>query len=89
MHACRDAYPPAGMVNVEEAEWVKTFTEAAGDTFAQQLAAGDVNGPRLLLRFFASLTHTSVLLPADVLSLMERLVEVAQAHVTAGVCGFG
>lgn len=72
------------MVNVEEADWVKSFAEAAGNALAQQLAAGEVNGPRLLLRFFASLTHTAVLLPADVLSLMERLMEVANAHVAAG-----
>jgi hypothetical protein len=72
------------MVNVEEAEWVKGFVEAAGNAFAQQLADGQVNGPRLLLRFFAGLTHTSVLLPADVLSLMAQLLEVAAAQAAAG-----
>lgn len=69
---------------MEEADWVKSFAEAAGNALTQQLAAGEVNGLRLLLRFFASLTHTAVLLPADVLSLMERLMEVANAHVAAG-----
>jgi hypothetical protein len=73
-----------GMVNVEEAEWVKGLTEAAGAAFAQQLAEGQVKGPRLLLRFFAALTRTSVLLPADVLSLMEQMLEVAQSHAAAG-----
>lgn len=73
-----------GMVNVDDPDWVKGLTEAAGNTFAQQLAEGQVNGPRLLLRFFAALTHASVLLPADVLSLMERIMEVAQAHAAAG-----
>lgn len=77
------------MVNVEEAEWVKGLTEAAGNAFAQQLSEGVVNGPRLLLRFFAALTHTSVLLPADVLSLMERVLEVAQAQAAAGGQGEG
>jgi hypothetical protein len=72
------------MVNVEDTEWVKGLMEAAGNTFAQQLDEGQVNGPRLLLRFFAALTHTSVLLPADVLSLMERIMEVAQGQSAAG-----
>jgi hypothetical protein len=72
------------MVNVEEAEWVKGLTEAAGTAFAQQLAEGQVKGPRLLLRFFAALTCSSVLLPADVLSLMEQMLEVAQSHAAAG-----
>lgn len=86
-HAC--VLCCAGMVNVEDAEWVKGLMEAAGNTFAQQLADGQVNGPRLLLRFFAALTHTSVLLPADVLSLMERIMEVAQAQAAAGTSVLG
>lgn len=66
-----------------------SLLEAAGSTFAQQLAGGSVSGPRLLLRFFACLAHSAVLLPADVLSLMERLMEVAQGQVDAGRWGRG
>lgn len=77
------------MVNVDEPDWVKLVVEAAGNAFAQQLCEGQANRPRLLLRWFAALTRSSVLLPADVLSLMERLLEVAQGHASAGECVWG
>lgn len=64
---------------------MQDFVEAAGKAFEQQLTEGQVNGPRLLLRFFAALTHASVLMPEDVLSLMGQLMEVAQQHTAAGV----
>lgn len=63
---------------------MSSFVTVAGQRFASELAAGEVDGPRVLLRLFSCLTLTSVLHPADVLGLMERLLEVAQAHAAAG-----
>jgi hypothetical protein len=71
----------------EERDWVAGLINAAGARFAAELAAGAVDGPRLLLRFFGSLVCTRVLHPADVLGLMARVLEVAQAQAAAGGCG--
>jgi len=73
-----------GLLHSETRDWVGSFVTVAGQRFASELAAGSVDRPRLLLRLFSCLTLTSVLHPADVLGLMERLTEVAQAHAAAG-----
>eukprot|EP00775_Hariotina_reticulata_P013002 gene13002-13131_t len=73
-----------GLLHSENPDWVSSFVTVAGQRFASELAAGEVDGPRVLLRLFSCLTLTSVLHPADVLGLMERLLEVAQAHAAAG-----
>jgi len=63
---------------------VTSFVTAAGQRFAAELAAGSLDRSRVLLRLFSCLTLTSVLHPADVLGLMERLTEVAAAAAAAG-----
>eukprot|EP00879_Flechtneria_rotunda_P004302 GHRR01004551.1.p1 GENE.GHRR01004551.1~~GHRR01004551.1.p1 ORF type:complete len:331 (+),score=100.15 GHRR01004551.1:122-994(+) len=74
-----------GLLHSENPDWVAALLSDAGKRFESELAAGDVRGPRLLLRLFSCLTGTSVLHSADVLGLMERVLEVAQAQATAGV----
>lgn len=71
-------------MNAENPDWISTFVAAAGQRFEQELQAGEVVGPRLLLRLFACLTHAAVLHPNDVLGLMERTVDVAMSQVAAG-----
>lgn len=63
---------------------MSSFIAAAGQRYEQELQAGEVAGPRILLRLFACLTHTAVLHPTDVLALMERTVEVAIKQATSG-----
>lgn len=75
-----------GLLHSENPDWVGEFIAAGGRRFEAELAAGDVDGPRLLLRFFACLSLTKVLHHADVLGLLQRLVEVAQQHAAAGEC---
>eukprot|EP00878_Enallax_costatus_P027800 GHUV01029957.1.p1 GENE.GHUV01029957.1~~GHUV01029957.1.p1 ORF type:complete len:695 (+),score=274.57 GHUV01029957.1:1025-3109(+) len=73
-----------GLLHGENPDWVSSFIGAAGQRFERELQAGEVVGPRLLLRLFACLTHTSVLHSNDVLGLMERTVDVAMKQATAG-----
>lgn len=74
-----------GLLHVEKPDWVAEFVTAAGQRFATDLAAGNVDGPRLLLRLFACLAGTAVLHAPDVLVLVERLVDVARGAASAGV----
>jgi hypothetical protein len=73
-----------GLLHSQDPDWVTSFVTAAGQRFAAELAAGSVDSSRVLLRLFSCLTLTSVLHPADVLGLMERLTEVAAAAAAAG-----
>lgn len=81
---CVSCSRPAGLLNSENPDWVSSFIAAAGQRYEQELQAGEVVGPRLLLRLFACLTHTSVLHPTDVLGLMERTVDVALKQAATG-----
>lgn len=69
----------------EQQEWMQGLIDAAAARLAAELATGGVDGPRLLLRFFASLSATGVLHPLSVLALMARLLELAQTQASAGV----
>jgi hypothetical protein len=74
----------AGLLHGENPDWVTSFVAAAGQRFESELAAGQVDGPRLLLRLFACLSRASVLHHADVLGLLQRLVEAAASLAAAG-----
>jgi hypothetical protein len=79
-------YPP-GLLHGENPDWVGSFVAAAGQRFEVELAAGQADGPRLLLRLFACLSRASVLHHADVVGLLQRLVEMAHSLAVAGaVC---
>ncbi|KAF6253367.1 armadillo-type protein [Scenedesmus sp. NREL 46B-D3] len=73
-----------GLLHGENPDWVNGFVAAAGQRFESELAAGRVDGPRLLLRLFACLSRASVLHHADVVGLLQRLLEAAHSLATAG-----
>jgi hypothetical protein len=75
---------PPGLLHGESPDWVGSFVAAAGQRFEAELAAGQVDGPRLLLRLFACLSRACVLHHADVVGLMQRLVEVAHSLAASG-----
>jgi hypothetical protein len=77
-------HPCPGLLHGENPDWVTSFVAAAGQRFESELAAGQVDGPRLLLRLFACLSRASVLHHADVLGLLQRLVDVAAGLAAAG-----
>jgi hypothetical protein len=75
---------PPGLLHADNPDWVSSFVAAAGQRFEAELAAGQVDAPRLLLRLFACLSRASVLHHADVVGLLQRLVEVAHSLAASG-----
>lgn len=75
----------AGLLNVDEPEFVADLVKAGHTDFHRSLAAGDVDRARMLLRLFAALTAVNVVQPGSLLGALQSLASTALAAVET--CG--
>ena len=74
----------AGLLNVDEPEFVGDLVRAGHADFHRSLAAGDADRARMLLRLFAALTAVNVVQPGSLLAALQSLASTALAAVETG-----
>ena len=75
---------PAGLLNVDEPDFVASLVEAGHKDLHASLAAGDADRARMLLRLFAALTAVSVVQPGSFLAALQGLAATALASLETG-----